>query len=170
MSYQVQIWGKAAIIVSERGFEMYHDRRIVLLHKIVVWRPDRSSPRPQGSQTFPIMFPIPSYARGRRTHLPPTTSLRIANANVDVRYSIMIDMSRTGFHRHECNSTVFFYLPRSIPSSHRRLADGFEEVEDKTGSDDVEWRMVDARSTSTAVQGANIVQVRSFRVASDLTQ
>lgn len=79
---------------------------------------------------------------------------------LEVRYSIAVDMYRQGFRWHERTNTSFYYLPRSTPTSLRRLTAAFEEVEDK--SDEavgIEWRMVDAAPQSRVGDNSSIVQV-----------
>lgn len=151
-------------MVTDRGFPIMHDRRIVMLHKISVWSSsDRSAPRPSGPQSYNFSFPLPTYARQRGTLLPPTTCLSFPSVELDVKYSINIDMVRQGFHRHECTSTPILYLPRSVPTSLRslRTAAGYEEVEAKAEVlEEVDWRMVDAvRTSKDVVDGETIVQV-----------
>lgn len=165
-----QIWGRAAIIVTDRGFPILHERRIVLLHTINIWSAEDRGPVPNEPQHYHISFPLPTYARGRHTSLPPTFSAGVSNAELEVKYSINIDMIRKGFHRHECESTVFYYLPRSIPTSLRSLTATFEEVEAKSGLDDesVEWQMSDAIAAAKQgcrTQNDTIVQVCELSVA-----
>lgn len=148
------------IVVADRGFPVLHDRRILLYHTVTLWELSKDSPRPKDSRTYPISFPIPTYSRGRSTPLPPTMSTSTPSIELEVRYSIVIDMYRQGFHRHECTSTTFYYLPRSTPTSLRRLAAAFEEVEHKTDeADGVEWRMMDATPQPRAGDDSSIVQV-----------
>ncbi|KAG8884706.1 hypothetical protein FRB97_003490 [Tulasnella sp. 331] len=140
----VTIWGKAIVTVSDRGFPLFHDVRIVLFHTIPLWSSSRDGARPTGPRTYPISYPLPTYARSRGTALPPTMSTAFQSLDVDVRYHIKIDMVRQGLHRHECTSTVLFYLPRSVPTSLSSVTSAFEEVEAKSeAEEDVQWKMTE---------------------------
>lgn len=155
----ISIWGRAIIVVTDRGFPVLHDRRLILYHTITLWEISKDSPRPKDSRTYPISFPIPTYSRGRSTPLPPTMFATTRSIELEVRYSIAVDMYRQGFRWHERTNTSFYYLPRSTPTSLRRLTAAFEEVEDK--SDEavgIEWRMVDAAPQSRVGDNSSIVQ------------
>ncbi|KAG8991876.1 hypothetical protein FRB90_001198 [Tulasnella sp. 427] len=155
----ITIWGRATIVVTDRGFPVLHDRRLVLFHTISLWELSKDSPRPKGPQTYAISFPIPTYSRGRSTPLPPTMSTTTPSIELEVRYSIVIDMYKQGFHRHECTNTPFYYLPRSTPTSLRRLTAAFEEVEDKTDEGDgLEWRMMEATPRGRSGDSSPILQ------------
>ncbi|KAG8997717.1 hypothetical protein FRB93_013957 [Tulasnella sp. JGI-2019a] len=142
----VMVWGKAITIVSDRGFPLFHDVRVVLFHNIVLWSSTKEGygPRPTEPRTYPISYPLPTYARSSGAPLPPTTSTMFQSLDIDVRYHIKIDMVRQGLYRHECTSTVLFYLPRSVPTSLSSVAPAFEEVEAKSeAEEEIQWKMVD---------------------------
>ncbi|KAG8908142.1 hypothetical protein FRB99_000170 [Tulasnella sp. 403] len=138
------IMGKASILISDRGFPVFQDIRIVLFHSVILWSSSRDGPPPSEQRKYPISFPIPSYARARTTLLPPTMTASFPGLDTEISYSIRLDMVRRRFRRHECTSTVFYYLPRSIPTSLHVLGPAFEEVEDKSEApDQVHWKFVD---------------------------
>jgi len=154
----VQIWGKAITTIHDRGFPVLHDVRIVLFHTVMLWSSQGGAIRPKCPQQYRISYPLPTYARSRGTALPPTTSMSFQSLDVDVRYNIKIDMVRQGFHRHECTSTVFYYLPRSIPTSLNSIATAFEEVEAKSdATEGVQWHLAEVAPRTTGETSA-IVQ------------
>lgn len=156
-----QIWGKVMLGVSDRGFAIFADSRIVLFHDVILWSSSGSEPRPMEPRTFYVTFPLPTYSRGRGTPLPPTMSQSFPSLEVQVRYGVKIDMVRKGLRRHECTGTTIYYLPRSIPTSLHSAPTAFEDVEDKTEAEEgIQWKFSDASYVSQDKTGTHsLVQV-----------
>lgn len=81
-----------------------------------------------------------------------------------MEYHIKVDMVRSGFRLHETTSTIFYYLPRSIPTSLHSLTAAFEEVEAVKcdgEEDDVRWKIMNLTpvDTTSARGNSSILQV-----------
>ncbi|KAG8949342.1 hypothetical protein FRC03_000374 [Tulasnella sp. 419] len=147
----VTIIGKVTTNLIERGFPVVHDTRVVLFEHKILWSETPGEAPPSTPTEFPISFPLPTYARGRNTALPPTATMITPCMEGDVRYSIKIDMCRKGLRRHECTMTPILYLPRSVPTSVRSVNTTFEEVEEKAlESPEIQWRTTEVQPSEEA--------------------
>jgi len=156
----VNILGVASVVYTDRNYPIFQNGRLVLLHTMRLYSAKKKDPRPTSPLNFPISFPIPAYVRRAESIMPPSTSAKYGNIEIEVRYSINISVTKFGLYRHEYASTPIFYLPRSAPTSLRSLAHAYEELEAKAEvTEEVNWRMVDARPQPPEGALGTIVQL-----------
>ncbi|KAG8966181.1 hypothetical protein FRB90_011014, partial [Tulasnella sp. 427] len=106
--------------------------------------------------TFPISFPLPTYARWSSALLPPTTRFVQGNFKLTVTYEIAVQLNRHGrLRRDERLAAEFAYAPRSIPdaglsngNSCRSETINPEEVEESKVHGGVRWKVVNVKSTT----------------------
>ncbi|KAG8980968.1 hypothetical protein FRB90_007369 [Tulasnella sp. 427] len=138
------ILGKVTVVVNHPNIPIPPERRTVLQHTETLWSASDSAPRPDSSQTFSISFPIPTYALGCSSLLPPSTSSYSSAIELDIRYSLTVDMTRQGIHRNQTISTGFYYLPKCTPTNllEAQVPSAGKTDEETEG---LRWKMVEAR-------------------------
>lgn len=140
------IIGKVTVVVNHPSIPIPPERRSVLLHTETLWSASESTPRPESPQTFSISFPLPTYARGCSSVLPPSFSSYSSSVELDVRYSLAVDMTRQGIHRNQTINTGFYYLPKSTPthSLEVQVASGSGGGKTDEETEGLRWKMVEA--------------------------
>ncbi|KAG8920358.1 hypothetical protein FRC01_000801, partial [Tulasnella sp. 417] len=143
----LSILGKVTVVVNHPSVPIPPERRTLLLHTETLWSASESTPRPESPQTFRISFPLPSYARGCSSLLPPSISSYSSSIELDVRYSLTVDMSRQGIHRNQTINTGFHYLPRSTPAHplEVQVAPGSAGGKTDEETEGLRWKMVEAK-------------------------
>ncbi|KAG8942466.1 hypothetical protein FRC04_003634 [Tulasnella sp. 424] len=142
----LKITGKVIVVVSHPSIPIPPERRTVLFHTENLWSASESTPRPESPQTFSISFPLPTYARGSSSVLPPSFSSYSSSIELDVRYSLAVEMTRQGIHRNQSINTGFYYLPRSSPTHllEVQVAPGSAGGKTDEETEGLRWKMVEA--------------------------
>lgn len=158
----LSILGKVTVVVNHPSIPIPPERRTVLLHTETFWSASESTSRPESPRTFHISFPLPTYARGCSSLLPPSISSYSASIELDVRYSLTVDMSRQGIHRNQTINTGFHYLPRSTPAHplEIQVAPGSAGGKTDEENEGLRWKMVEAKLDGpTARQDGSVVRL-----------
>lgn len=150
------------MVVNHPSIPIPPERRTVLFHTETLWSASESTPRPESPQTFSISFPLPTYARGSSSVLPPSFSSYSSSIELDVRYSLAVDMTRQGIHRNQSINTGFYYLPRSSPahSLEVQVAPGSARGKTDEETEGLRWKMVEANlDRPNSGQDGSVVRV-----------
>ncbi|KAG8919083.1 hypothetical protein FRC01_001490 [Tulasnella sp. 417] len=158
----LSILGKVTVVVNHPSVPIPPERRTVLLHTETLWSASESTPRPEPPQTLRISFPLPSYARGCASLLPPSISSYSSSIELDVRYSLTVDMSRQGIHRNQTINTGFHYLPKSTPAHplEVQVAPGSAGGKTDEETEGLRWKMVETKLDAPITrQDGSVVRV-----------
>lgn len=143
--------------------------KTVLQHSSPLWSCSQSHPSRDTPTTFPISFPLPTYARWSSSLLPPTTRFTRGNFKLTISYQVSIQLTRRGrLRRDERIVTEFAYAPRTIPDVGPSIGNSFRiDTTNTTGMDEnkpsgaVRWKAANLQPL-TAVDDPLPILVRVF--------
>lgn len=132
------ITGKASYSILECGYPILQLSKTVLQHSSPLWSCSQSHPSRDTPTTFPISFPLPTYARWSSSLLPPTTRFTRGNFKLTISYQVSIQLTRRGrLRRDERIVTEFAYAPRTIPDVGPSIGNSFRiDTTNTTGMDE----------------------------------
>lgn len=112
--------------------------KTVLQHSTPLWSCSHSHPSRDAPTTFPISFPLPTYARWSSSLLPPTTRFTRGNFRLTISYQLSVQLTRRGrLRRDERIVTEFAYAPRTIPDAGPSIRSSFRiDTTDAMGVDE----------------------------------